>query len=52
MFAFKPINFRFEIEELKILRDRSFFSSKKFIWKAAFVEFGKGLKVVHVIILY
>jgi len=51
LFAFKPKNFRFEVEKLWIPRDRSFFFSRKFIWKAAFVEFGKGLEIVHVIIL-
>ena len=45
------MNFRFEVEELRMPRDRSFFSSRKFAGKAAFVELGEGLEIVHVIML-
>lgn len=34
-----------------MLRDRSFFSGGKFAWKAVFVELGKGLETVYVIVL-
>ena len=51
VFAFKLMNFRFEEEDFRMLRDRSFFSGRKFARKAAFVEFGKGLEIVHVIML-
>ena len=51
VFAFKPMNFSFEVEESRMLRDRSFFSNRKFVWKAVFVEFSKGVEIVYVIIL-
>lgn len=51
LFTFKPINFGFEVEELRMLRYRSFFSSREFAGNTAFVELGKGLEIVDEIML-